>query len=334
MKYYYLNKHEINNLRTQLMSKIKQNKSYANREPHYSNNTICSKKEIASEFFKFRNSEIGIDLEENVRQTLIYKYNWKESSMPRSFCFREISVKNKNKIIKTGETIEFKIKNKTVKFRLNKDESLDLIEGKEVTNINDKSEITIDKYKKKIDIKCFTKVEIDGIFQITNFSPSIFDENEISVIYKNIDDNQMKNFEQAVVEIKLSKNKFQEMVNQLYRDKQIFKKFTKENFLFIGFMNSKSVEEEEIIDAMDKLNELNCVIFGIKNSIFGNRNVTKHIDWLKIYEDEKKFTNFDKRLKNIEEKIDQIMDILAKLGNQNKNDNNNKMKKFLGKKRK
>ena len=95
MKYYHLKKDEINNLRTQLMSKIKQSKSYSNRKPYYSNNYACSKKEIANELLRFRNSEIGRDFEENVSQTLIYKYNLKEFSNTKNFCFSEISVKNK-----------------------------------------------------------------------------------------------------------------------------------------------------------------------------------------------------------------------------------------------
>ena len=282
MKYHYLNKNEINNLRAQLMSKISQTKNYSNRKLYYPNNSVCSKKEVVSEFFKYRNAEIGRDFEENVRQTLIHKYHWKESSIPRSFCFREISVKNKKKIVKTDETIEFKIKNQTVRFKLNEDESLDLIEGKEITNIKDKSDITIDKYKKKIVIKSLVKVEMDGIFEINNFSPSMFNQNEISIIYKNIDEDKIKSFTQVVVEIKLNKNKFKEMVNQLNKDKQILNKFTKDNFLFVGFMNTKSIEEEEITDSMDVLNELNCLILGINNSIFCNRNITKPIYWLKI----------------------------------------------------
>ena len=38
---------------------------------------------------------------------------------------------------------------------------------------------------------------------------------------------------------------------------------------------------------INEINQLDCIIIGINNSIFSNRQVTKTIDWNKIYEDDK-----------------------------------------------
>ena len=40
---------------------------------------------------------------------------------------------------------------------------------------------------------------------------------------------------------------------------------------------------------MDKLNELNCIIFGIKFSIFSKKKITKYLNWPQIIENQKRF---------------------------------------------
>ena len=49
------------------------------------------------------------------------------------------------------------------------------------------------------------EVEIDDIFHIKNFSPTAFDPEEITILYRNINDNNMKIFNLAILEMKLSK---------------------------------------------------------------------------------------------------------------------------------
>ena len=114
---------------------------------------------------------------------------------------------------------------------------------------------------------------MDGMFEINNFSPSIFDKEEVSIIHQNVEDIKLKQFTQAVIEIKLSKAKFGDLVTQLYRDKEIIEKLTKDKILYIGFINSNSIDDSQKMKVMDKLNELNCIIFGTKNSIFSKKKL-------------------------------------------------------------
>ena len=77
------------------------------------------------------------------------------------------------------------------------------------------------------------------MFNIENFSSTVFDPKEIAILYRNINDNNMRLFNQAILEMKLSKNNFCEMTTQLIRDKDVFEKLTKKPILYIGFINSK-----------------------------------------------------------------------------------------------
>ena len=155
---------------------------------------------------------------------------------------------------------------------------------------------------------------MDGVFNIRNFSCSIFNKEEISVIYQNVDDKEMQKYENAIVEIKLNKNKFEDLINQLYNDKKLMDKMTKKNILYIGFINSKKIEN--ISNKISKKCEkMNCVIFGIKNSIFSNKKITKAYDWTKIIEDDKKFNLIEQKLNQLDNKISQLDNKISLLDN-------------------
>ena len=78
---------------------------------------------------------------------------------------------------------------------------------------------------------------------------------------------------------------------------------TKKNILYIGFINSKKIDNISK-KITEKLKKMNCVIFGIKNSIFSNKKITKAYDWAKIIEDDKKFNLLEQKLNQLENKID------------------------------
>jgi hypothetical protein len=164
------------------------------------------------------------------------------------------------------------------------------------------------------------------MFNIENFSSSAFDPEEIAILYKNINDNNMKLFKQAIVEMKLSKNNFCEMVTQLIRDKDVFEKLINEPILYIGFINSKNIGKGDLKASKDGLNKLkNCIIFGIKNKIFSGKNLNKFYNWRemakinKLEEDVRLLGNEVKQLKESQEsqgkKIEQLKDSQDELKN-------------------
>ena len=66
----------------------------------------------------------------------------------------------------------------------------------------------------------------------------------------------MKLFNQAILEMKLSKNNFSEMVTQLIRDRGVFEKLINEPILYIGFINSKNIGKNDLKASKDGLNKL------------------------------------------------------------------------------
>ena len=302
MKKNYLNADEIKKLKFGLMSKDKKlskNMNNSNSFSSYILNKDENNSTLSSEYYKIRNGEIGLDLEENIRNILFFDYNWKKGFINRKFNYREIIYKDQNNVIITGREIVLKIKNKNINFKLNKDKSLDIITQEESTKISNPNETFTIKYNEKIIIKEINEVEIDGIFNITNFNISIFNNQEVSIIYNNVKDEKIKNFTQAVVEIKLSKNKFKDLVEQLNNDKKIIEKITSQNILYMGFINSNKIEDNEIENVKKELNNLNCIIFGIKNSIFSGRIINKYINWPEIKKNKKIFQDIEKNITSL-----------------------------------
>ena len=140
----------------------------------------------------------------------------------RHFFYREIIYKENTKIVITDKTIQFKVNKKEIIFQLNKDNTLDAIIDGEIIHVKDQESTTFKKYDTKFKIEKWNEV-----FKIQNFSCSIFNKEEISVIYQNIDDKEMQKYENDVLEIILNKNKFENLINQLYNDKKLMNKMTK-----------------------------------------------------------------------------------------------------------
>ena len=95
------------------------------------------------------------------------------------------------------------------------------------------------------------------MFEICNFDTTLFNKEEVSIIYTITNDNNMKTFTQAIVEIKSNKNKFGELVRQLIKDKNEIEKLTEKKILYIGLINSKNINLKEIENSKKKLNNLN-----------------------------------------------------------------------------
>ena len=151
------------------------------------------------------------------------------------------------------------------------------------------------------------------MFNIENFSSIAFDPEEITILYSNINDNNMKLFNQAILEIKLSKNNFCEMVTQLIRDKDIFEKLTKKPILYIGFINSKNIRKKDLKVSKDGLRKLNnCIIFGIKDKMFNGKNVNKFYNWREI----EKFNKLEENVKLLGNEANELRNEVNELRNE------------------
>ena len=76
--------------------------------------------------------------------------------------------------------------------------------------------------------------------------------------------NELNNFEYALLEIKFNKNKVDELINQIKRDKEVMEKLITKKILYIGFIDSYTID----CDITDKIKGLNFLLFGLKNQNF------------------------------------------------------------------
>ena len=181
------------------------------------------------------------------------------------------------------------------------------------SKINNQDDWKITEYYSKIQISKLNEIVLDGMFEICNFDTTSFNKEEVYIIYINTNDNNMKTFTQAIVEIKLNKNKFGELVSQLIKDKNEIEKLTEKKILYIGLINSKNINLKEIENSKKKLNNLNWIIFGINKSIFSGKNITKFYDWKLINnfndfarETKEKFKLLENRLDYVEKRLDNV----------------------------
>ena len=87
----------------------------------------------------------------------------------------------------------------------------------------------------KVEIGKIFEKEIDGIFSITKFDLSLFNYNEIEILYNNCVNFQ--DFHYLVMEAKYSSSKLDEIVEQLKKDHSIISNLKNEKVLYLGIMN-------------------------------------------------------------------------------------------------
>ena len=351
MEYKYLTHEEINQLKEGLMGKSRNKNGIKRKNGNKRDNPRISKSVSSiSNYYQFRNDEIAQDFEENIRQILTNEYKWRTVPIMRKFSYRDIQINEDIKTIKTNDSIMFNINNKEIQFELKDDNILSMTYENEKEEITDQNETTRHKGGKKIELGKLIQVEVDGLFKIRNFSLKKFDENEINIIYNNVDD--INNFKYAATEIKYSKTNLEGLVKQLYRDKNVFEKFipkAEEKSVYIGIFRANNIKKAELLKYETILNKLKCVIICLKNPIFAKKRVDKFIDWQQIKENNEKFrileekmnkrinnlgeriddleknmnnriNNLDKKLDNLEKKLDSLFDLIR----------GNKIKRFKG----
>jgi hypothetical protein len=258
MEYNYLTDEQINKLKGELMSKSTGFKSFW---------------EIISDTIKIdKNNDKDQCFENNIILALINHYNWNITTIPHHFSYRKISYKNKDYIICPFLNIEAK------KFFINFDENDHscFVTEKETNNkifkSNENNNIIMTIFNKDFMVESSKEIEIYGIFD--KFNITHFDPNEITIIFNNIGN---KNYKYCIIEIKYNKNKIDNLIEQLHRDKEVFEKIIHEDILYLGFVNLKK-NENAYVD-INTVGDLECIVLGIKNDIFCGKNIAYPVDW-------------------------------------------------------
>ena len=280
----------IKKLKEDLMSKNPKN-----------DNTVSSVRQVMNE-------STGKILEKNIRNILENNYGFKLLKYPEKIFIKKIRVEIGNKIqdeeIFQNEEAAINIANKKYIFLFN--EKFELLikdsNNKTKTSIlnnasNKESKVNLDGFN--LTISPYKEMEIDGYFKMNKFKLEMFNENEIDVIYSNINKDDEKSFNNSIIEVKLSANKVDDLISQIRKDHHLLKLKNEKDTLVIGFINSNKIKN---IAHFNSLDNKKCVIYGIKNSIFCGKEVTYHIDW-----------DLERRVKSLEEKVDILNDLKPKI---------------------
>ena len=280
----------IKKLKEDLMSKNPKN-----------DNTVSSVRQVMNE-------STGKILEKSIRNILENNYGFKLLKYPEKIFIKKIRVEIGNKIqdeeIFQNEEAAINIVNKKYIFLFN--EKFELLikdsNNKTKTSIlsnasNKESKVNLDGFN--LTISPYKEMEIDGYFKMNKFKLEMFNENEIDVIYSNINKDDEKSFNNSIIEVKLSANKVDDLITQIRKDHHLLKLKNEKDTLVIGFINSNKIKN---IAHFNSLDNKKCVIYGIKNSIFCGKEVTYHIDW-----------DLERRVKSLEEKVDILNDLKPKI---------------------
>ena len=237
-----------------------------------------STKIISETVHQVINEKVGKIFENNLIELLQSELKWTIGEIPRTFFYRELLVGTKIEIVSSFKNKIIKFGDIDYEFKILDDESIKIqdINGneREITIPKDESKtVTHSITITKIIISVSKKIELDGSFNISNFTLNLFNNDEIMVHYNGISDFSSYNY--AIIEAKLSQKKIKEMIAQLKKDKFVSKKISDKNILFIGFINSDKLED----DISKEVEGFNLLILGIKNSHLFKREVTKYYDW-------------------------------------------------------
>ena len=280
----------IKKLKEDLMSKNPKN-----------DNTVSSVRQVMNE-------STGKILEKNIRNILENNYGFKLLKYPEKIFIKKIRVEIGNKIqdeeIFQNEETTINIANKKYIFLFNEKFELLIKDSNNKTKTpilnnasNKESKVNLDGFN--LTISPYKEMEIDGYFKMNKFKLEMFNENEIDVIYSNINKDDEKSFNNSIIEVKLNANKVDDLITQIRKDHHLLKLKNKKDTLVIGFINSNKIKN---IAHFNSLDNKKCVIYGIKNSIFCGKEVTYHIDW-----------DLERRVKSLEEKVDILNDLKPKI---------------------
>ena len=300
--YYLINsKNDIIQLKEDLMT---ENTSTTDRHNNISNSEISS---IISVVKQILNSEKGLIFEENIRGNLKYEYELDESAFPRKVIYRIVKIGETVEIVMNCKNSNIQINNKPYLFKLNKDNSLSIIDPNKTSNkytfLDNNGKITYYLNKECISIYPHDEIEVDGIFFIkNNYQIKMFDNNEIEEIFTNLkknEENKFNKFKFAIMEVKLNPASIKDLISQIKKDALFFGSITKEKIVYIGFVGSGEIKKN--INFKDILN-IKCVIYQIKTNKLCRRNLLQNIDWITCGN----VIKLNKKIDKLREEIDEL----------------------------
>ena len=207
---YYNSDKEIQKLKQKLMSKSNESKS-----------DVSAARQAVNE-------RIGKVFEKNIRYILETRHYFKKIPHVDKIFMKKIKIYHSGQNfdeyeILLSEEIEVKIRGKNYKVLYDTKHNV-LI--KDLKN-NEISKITSENANKRTDIiinkiKCeifpYTEMEFDGYFSMNNFQVNLFDENEVGIIYSNINKDEEKNYTNFIIEVKLNPKKANTLRDQIRKD--------------------------------------------------------------------------------------------------------------------
>ena len=267
--------------------------------------SILSTSDISSTVKEILNTEKEEYFEENIREILINYYNFQRLKFPKNIFVKVIKYNDKE--IEIIQSVEKQVNIRGKKYNILFNDDFEILIKDELNNIlgkieskrsNENVELLVNEIN--INISKYKEIEINGFFELKNFKVNLFDDKEISIIYSNIENDEEGKYTHAAIEAKLSHKKTEGLIKQLKKDKHLLDICEYKSTILIGFINSAKVVP---IDFKEKLKNIKCVIYGIKNSIFHGKNVVRPIDWNL----ERNFENFKKQVTT---KLDKIYNYL------------------------
>ena len=127
-------------------------------------------------------------------------------------------------------------------------------------------------------VKKEKEIETDKYFHIENFDFSKLNE-DFSIVYRNIEDEELEEVNSVLIETKLNKSKIPEMISQIKEDKKIYEKMTNDKILYMGIVGCSGKNKNIDIDYEEELDGIKCVILEMDNSTFCGRNMKNPLDW-------------------------------------------------------
>ena len=267
--------------------KLKENLMKSNKTQ-----SILSTSDISSTVKEILNTEKEEYFEENIREILVNYYNFQRLKFPKNIFVKVIKYNDKE--IEIIQSVEKQVNIRGKKYNILFNDDFEILIKNELNNIlgkieskrsNENVELLVNEIN--INISKYKEIEIDGFFELKNFKVNLFDDKEISIIYSNIENDEEGKYTHAAIEAKLSHKKTEGLIKQLKKDKHLLDIYEYKSTILIGFINSAKIVS---IDFKEKLKNIKCVIYGVKNSVFHGKNVVRPIDWnlVKSFEDFKK----------------------------------------------
>lgn len=135
----------------------------------------------------------------------------------------------------------------------------------------------------------------------------MFDKNEVSTIFTNVDKAKSGSYEIVVTEIKYSAKKETKLISQIIKDSEVVKRMMPDKkIIYLGFFDSDKIDSK--VNFKDEFKNIDCVIYGIKNKKCFGRNLTNCIDWNLTKEFKEMKKKVDTELKEIKDKLNKLSD--------------------------